>query len=176
MRIGDIKDRLRAESAEGVSGDKSRRLAAELRIRDREIERLKGVIADKDNEIETFRQELRQAGFRYETLERSYSTQLEKARERADCAERSLIEQKEQFAELETSHKMLRRDFDAARSRLDMFGPEAASIDEILAASAPKAEPVERIEPSEPAELTDTSESLCEMLDPGVMFARKASS
>ena len=173
MLTKHLTGKFRTKSSDDVAKDATRKLRAVLDERDATIRQLEQTIAEHESQMNSLRRDLEQADFRTQTLEQSYATQLGEARDRAETAECSVAEQQTRITELELGHKKLKRDLDDAKSRLDMFGPEAASIDEMLASfSIPKEKPT--IPASETAaEEPLASHSNDEMLAPDVMFSGK---
>ena len=171
MSIKTLTDRFRPVPPEMIPVDKARRLLADLKARDAEIARLQDAGAELEATIETREQELQQARFKNETLERSYATQLQAARERAETAEAAAAEKEPRIKDLEIALKLLQRKFDDAQARLDMFGPETASIDELLAGSTGAAKAPLSVVDDEPAEHAE-SQILGDMIDPSIMLVR----
>jgi predicted nucleic acid-binding Zn-ribbon protein len=150
-----------------------RNLNAAIEERDAVIGRHEETICEQQAHIESLRQALEQAKFKTGILERSYSTQLQEARERGVAAERSAGDQKLQIAELEASHKALTRELAEARSKLDLFGPEEASIDEMLTSFSTTREQPFRRDSEAQVDAPVDPQTLDEMLPPDVMLAGK---
>ncbi|MGD2167881.1 MAG: hypothetical protein PVF63_07205 [Gammaproteobacteria bacterium] len=169
-----LTGRSRTAADLGRADDKTNDLAAAIADRDAAIGDLEQTISEQREEIAKLRAALEQADFRAETLERSYSTQLGEARDRAAAAEESASDRQTRISELEASHKVLSRELADARATLASFGSDAASIDELLESFS---------RPRERAVLHGTDgaidapvepETLEELLAPDVMFAGKS--
>ena len=87
--------------------------------RDAVIERLERAIAQEREHSATLRRSLDELRFRTEILEKSYSKQLEDARQRGETAERELEEKKAELAALEAEHAEALRLLDQARGELE---------------------------------------------------------
>jgi len=168
-----IKGKAPAESAGNVSGDKTRELEAALKERDAAIDLLDQTISEQIAQIETLRQALEDAKFKSGILEQSYSTQLREARGRAAAAEQSLSDQQNLIQELESTRNELNKELSAARSRLDSFGRDEPSIDDLLESFTMSQE---TISPRRSDDLIDRSadpQTHEDMLAPDVMLAGK---
>ena len=173
MLTRHITGRFRVDSTGSGESDRVRNLNAAIEERDAAIGRHEQTITEQQAHIETLQKSLEQAKFKTAILERSYSTQLKEARERGAAAERSAGDQKQQIAELEASHKALTKELAEARSKLDLFGPEEASIDEMLASFSTTREQPFRRDSEAQVDAPADPQTLDEMLPPDVMLAGK---
>jgi hypothetical protein len=161
------------EAAGSPTSEETARLSAEIEARDTTIAALERTLAEHEAQIATLTHALEQEAFRTRILEQSYATQLAEARERAASAERLDGEQRARIAELEKSHAALTRQLAEARPTRDPSGPDAVSIDELLASfAAPRARLRADDPDAVPAVPTDR-DSAEEMLPPQVMLAGK---
>ena len=117
---------------------------------------------------------LEQEKFKIGILEQSYSTQLRDERERAAVAEQSIIDQQTRIEELEADHKDLTSELAGVRARLEPFGPDPASIDELLESSSIPQEQSCLHQSDETADESVDPEVPDEMLAPDAMFAGKS--
>jgi chromosome segregation ATPase len=168
-----LTGRFLTKPADDAVAKATRKLRAAIQERDAAIAQLEKRISEHETHVESLRLELEQSGFKAQTLEQSYSTQLAEARERARMAEESIIEQQTRIVELEADYKITRRKLDDAQARLDMFGPEAASIDEMLASFSIPRERPGMFDGEAPDDAPVEPQSLEEMLAPDVMFSAK---
>lgn len=174
MLAKHLTGKFRIALQESVTRDSARRLEAEIKERNAAIERLEQTIAEQDAQIAALQQSLDQAQFQTGILEQSYGTQLDEARERADRAEQSVTEQREQLEELEADNKVLSRELDGVRARLDSILPQdTATVDELLAGlgSAGGRRPFS--DPDDQVEAPADPKSHKEMLPADVMFAAR---
>jgi len=160
-----------SERGRGGNTAKLRQIGSELAERDAALGRLEQTISDQKHQIESLRQAVKQAEFQNGVLEQSYAKQLSEARDRAAAAEQAMADQEAQIADLEIDRKAINDKLADAQSRLDMFGTEAASIDEILdSLASPTETSVARKSNATVETPAPTNE---EMLAPDVMFAGK---
>ena len=163
----------RSEAQEAASGGQYEHFIVALQERDEKISRLEQTVHDQNARIEALAQALEQAEFRAETLERSYATQLREARERTAVDEQSIAAQQSRIDELEADQKKISRDLQRARARLEPFGPDPASIDELLEGPMPESQPItdDMVDAVDASVDSQTPE---EMLSPDVVFADKS--
>ena len=161
--------------ADNGAAERIRELNAQIAERDAALATLEQTLAEQAEQLEVLRDALERSKYQTGILERSYATQLEEARGRADTAEASLAEQTERLSELEREQHRLANELEAARARLDMIGPtDAATIDDLLEQfSVPQPRTRER-DRDERVEEPEEPGSLEEMLSADVMFAGKA--
>ena len=169
----DSAARSRNDSTRSPTGEEARDLAAALEARDAAIAELEQTLAKHEAKIASLRDALDQAQFKTRILDQSYSTQLGEARRRATAAERLVAEQQTRIAELDARHTELEKELAEARTTLESFGPEAASIDEMLASFAvPQDQPLAH-DPAGEVDPPADPQALEEMIAPEVMFAGK---
>ena len=168
-----LKGRTRPAPAFSIAGAKARKLSAVVAERDAALERLKETVTEQTSQIAELEKALADAKFQTGILEQSYAKQLSEARDRADCAEKCAYDRSERISELEAREKELSSELADAKSRLDLFGPEAGSIDEMLESfSKPKEQPhMDELTPE--VDPDDDAKRLEEMLAPDLMFAAK---
>jgi chromosome segregation ATPase len=168
-----MKGKGRAEPAGDPSTDEARKLRAAIEERDASIRRLEQTISEQKAEIATLEQALKQANFKAGILEQSYSTQLREAREHAVAAEQATADQQTRIEELEAHHQELNKELAEARARLDLFGPDASSIDELLGRLSIPEEQVSAHDSDLLVDEPGDPQTPEEMLAPDVMFAGK---
>lgn len=159
-------------SASPASEDASR-LRAEVEARDATISELEAAVAAAQAQTAALQHALEQADFKTRVLEQSYATQLAEARARAAAAERLDRQQRARIAELEGSHAALTKQLAEARPPRSASGPDAVSIDELLASfAAPRARPLSYDADTAPSAPAD-AQAAEELLPAQVMLARK---
>lgn len=166
-----LKDKDHAEPAADESADEAGELRAAIEERDAAINRLEQTLADQIARIETLEQELEQAKFKTGILEQSYSTQLSDAREHAATIEKSMTDTQARNRELEAGYKELENKLAEANAKLDYFGPETESIDELLESSSVRDEQPNPQGSDEMIDAPIERETTEEMLAPDIMFA-----
>lgn len=170
IRQLQLKEKIRSVQAFSIAGAKARKLAAAIAERDAALKSLEETVAEQNTQIEELRKLLDEAKFQSGILEQSYAKQLAEARDRANNAEKSVDDSQSRISELEVSEKALRSELGDAKSRLDMFGPEAGSIDEMLESfSQPKDQPT-RHEMAAEVDPVDDPQPVEEMLAPDLML------
>lgn len=160
----------------GDAADRSPELRAEIAERDAAIKSLEEKISEQNLRIEELSAALKDSEFKAGILEQSYAKQLTQARERAEAAEQSVTDQQDAVDELEKRAKSLSSELQDAKSRLDMFGPEAGSIDEMLESFS---KPKEQSGIHRADDIVDApfdSENTDELIAPELMLAAKRKS
>lgn len=156
--------------------------------RDVAIERLERVVEEEREHAATLRKTIDELRFKIKTLETSYATQLEDAREQIGNSEKATEEAKAVTAGAQQERDELKQALEEAQARIERLsagadlmetmtpGPrpggrgdeEAMSIDEILADQGPAPEepkPEPAMEPEEPLE---------DMLSPELVLSKKS--
>lgn len=173
MLTNFLKDRARTEPTGDASTDEACKLSAAIAERDAAIERLEQTISEQIVQIETLEQALEQAKFQAGVLEQSYSTQLRDAREHAATAERSMAETQTWIQDLEAGHTELNKKLAEANAKLDLFGSDSVSIDQLLESSSMPEEPARPHGSDEMIDEPIERQTTEEMLAPDVMIADK---
>jgi DNA repair exonuclease SbcCD ATPase subunit len=112
MTIAKIKDQL------GLLSRTEAEAPAAPDPRDATIERLEHEVAEEREHAATLRKTIEELRFKSEVLEKSYSKQLEDARQRSETSERELEDQKARIAELDGSDQDAMRLLSEARAEL----------------------------------------------------------
>ena len=102
--------------------------SAALRDRDEKIERLESELSDERKSSSSLRHAIQELEFKIGILEKSYSTQLDEARRTTEAAERSLAEQRERNAELDTARQDAIELLTEAKTELDRLTAECAQL------------------------------------------------
>ena len=168
-----LKNAVRTEPTGNASTDEACELSAAIAERDAAIERLEQTVSEQRAQIETLEQALEQAKFQTGVLERSYSTQLRDAREHAASVEQSITDTQTWIQDLEADHTELNKKLAEANAKLDLFGSDSASIDELLESSSMPEEPARPHGSDEMIDEPIERQTTEEMLAPEVMIANK---
>jgi len=132
--------------------------------RDAAIARLEAAIAEEREHSASLRETIDELRFKAETLERSYSKQLDDARIRSETAEQELAEQQARLAELTGTDKDATQQRSAVREDLKRATAERDRLRRALASAGGAPVELPALDIADPAPLADAM-SIDELLE-----------